>query len=1165
MLEVGGGTAATTSYLVPALKEMIQSYVWTDLAPSFVNAARREFGDRPAMQFQTFDLELDPFLQGLHPQSFDIVIASNVLHATSDLRKTVANARSLLRAGGLLLIAETVEKQPWVDLTVGFTSGWWRFKDRDLRPAYPLISRQTWLDLLSQSGFTAGAYPDHAQGVLAQQCVITAIAQKDPVTSSRRILIVSNEPHVTPTESASLANSLASQANSTGAQVVLTSTKEDALEAVQNFFSPMALAASVIPERSDIYFLAAAELTMSSNNHDPIAWQHEVLGQALRWTQALITQDRVDQCRLWFITCGAGGPEVQSPDGATLAGFARSVQSEYTDAQFLTIDLDPANAGIAGAKLDAAAADLWRLRNLPAGGMLQYSLRRDQLLAPRLATHHLSKPGRDPHLHRADSASTQRLHYSSDAGINGLKLDWEVRQTPVDDEIEIAISATAINFHEVLSAVNCDGKEHLAPGGECAGVVERIGPGVTGFSPGDPVLALGSGLMADFATLNQHRIWRKPSRLAPSGSATVLIPFLTARWSLEHVARLRPRERVLIHAGAGGVGLAAIQEAHRLGATVFATAGSEEKRQFLRSLGIAAVFDSRSTRFAEEVQEATSGRGVDVVLNSLSGDKIDAGLSSLALGGRFLEIGEVGVLTAAEVSAIRPDIAYYPVHLRQALESLLPEVRSVLDAVLADLESGLLQPLPHTSFPLDQASSAFRFMASGRHIGRVLLEPRTNARRNRHDRTLQFRANGAYVVTGGLSGLGKLTVEWLVEHGAGCILAIGRNLPDAGTEAAFGLLRETGAQILCHRCDVSNVFALELAIRSIPVEYPLRGVIHSAGVLADASVAELTSEKLHSVLAAKVAGAWNLHQATLTADLDFFVLYASAAGVLGSRGQANHAAANAYLDALAHYRHGLGLTALSIDWGAWSETGAAVRYGVLDRSKLVGVGPISPQNGLTLLGKLLQSDLTQVLATPVDWPAWAASAKAEAAANRDLLFNLLGQPSGLSEVSTHDSAPSFGAAPKQAAVSPRSPDMQAATKWSDILLAAPQQQQIPRLEALVEERIRAVLAMPATQSIESDRPLQEYGVDSLLSIELRNVLSIEVGQKLPATTLFDYPTLRSLTGWLFRDVLKLDRQTAFVPQSANEVSVPDLISGVSSLSEEEVERLFQQRMAGIRD
>ena len=1171
VLEVGGGTAASTNYLLPALDGLIESYVWTDLGPSFVKAARREFGERALIEFQSLDLERDPMEQGLDPQSFDIVIASNVFHATSDLRKTIAHVRSLLRPGGVLLLAETVDKQPWIDLTVGFTSGWWCFNDRNLRPAYPLISKRAWLELLSQSGFDQCAgFPDHADGVQGQQSVMTAALAAYP-QSSDRVLIVSSAIDSAFPKPANLVSALALRAKSSGIDAVVASINEDASKVVAAFFSPNHRADATVPGRTDIYLLAAAELIPNTDNHDPIAWQSKVLGAALRWTQALITQNRLDQCRLWLITRGAFGPKVQTPDGATLAGFARSVQSEYPEAHLAAIDLDPANPD-----LDAAAGHLWRLRPAAGEGMLQYALRHDQLLIPRLKTYHLSKPSSPPHADHGNGSSTRRLHYSPDSGIDGLKPMWEARQSPSTGEIEITITAAAINFHEVLSAIH-GGDSHVAPGGECAGVVERVGSGVTGFIPGDPVVALGSGLMADFATMNQDRIWKKPPSLTAAASATVLIPFLTARWSLATIAKLKPGERILIHAAAGGVGLAAVQEAHRLGAIVFATAGTEQKRAHLRGLGVAAAFDSRSTRFAEEVQVATASRGVDVVLNSLNSNKIQAGLSILAPGGRFIELGELGILTADEVTAIRPDIAYHPVHLRQALEAVTPEVRAIVDSVLADLASGVLQPLPHTSFPLDQASSAFRFMAAGRHIGRVLLEPRpaprpesrpefrpesrTVTRRDLDAAHPRFRADAAYVVTGGLGGLGKLTVEWLIQHGAGCVLALGRSAPHAEIEAAFAQLRQTGAQILCHRCDVSDALALQLALRTIPAEFPLRGVIHSAGVLADAAVVELTAEKLYSVLSAKVAGAWNLHQATLTADLDFFILYASAAGVLGSRGQANHAAANAYLDALAHYRRGLGLTALSVDWGAWSGSGAAVRHAVFSRGKLAGVRSIPPQDGLAILGQLLQSDLTQVLASPVDWPGWAGNAQAEAAANRNLLADVLRPSVKPSHSEPILPRPSDTKLPRLN----HPPFLRAELVWRVTLLATAEPQRCAHLETLVEDRIRTVLAMPATQSIESDRPLQEYGLDSLLSIELRNLLSNDVGEKLPATTLFDYPTLRSLTGWLFRDVLKLGKQEALTPQDTNLSIGQDLFSGVSSLSEEEVERRFQQRMAGIRD
>src|SRR5579859_301599 len=747
----------------------------------------------------------------------------------------------------------------------------------------------------------------------------------------------------------------------------------------------------------------------------------------------------------------------------------------------------------------------------------------------------------------------------------------EERRAPAHGEVEIAITAAAVNFHEVLSALSVseDGSQNegVGPGGECSGVVVRVGADVEDLEAGDEVVAIGWGLMADFATLERNRIWKVPPGMSVEDAATLLIPFLTARWSLEHVAKLQAGERVLIHAGAGGVGLAAIQEAQRLGAVVFATAGSEAKRAYLRGLGVEAVFDSRSTSFERGVFEATGFQGVDVVLNSLAGEKIAAGLRTLAPGGRFIELGEKTVLTDAEALVMRPDVGYSRVHLRAALAEASPEILDVIRSVLVDVEAGVIRPLPWKRFALDQAAEAFRYMASGQQTGRVLLAP-GDAPHEAPRRLSVVRRDGAYVVTGGFKGLGLLVVEWLAQQRAVCVLALGRSEPSPEAAARFSRLNDDGSCIVSRQCDVSDEAALRDALDEIPSRFTLRGVFHSAGVLDDAALSQQTAARFRSVLTPKVAGAWNLHRLTLAAPLDCFVLFSSAAGVLGSRGQSNHAVANAYLDALAHFRRDrLELPALSINWGAWSEVGAAVRHGVVQRSEGSGVTPITPADGLRLLGRLLQEDVAQVLVSKVDWRKWAESSRAEAASNADLLKHVL-RPTEAGGNRESEAGQLSGRASGRATGASDGPN---GGPWRAELLAAPEARRMQVLEARVEDRIRAVLSLPGTQFIDPARPLQEYGLDSLLSIELRNALSADLDSKLSATALFDYPTLAALTDWLFRDVLKLQIAEAENSRPSSEPGddraqerARDLLEGVAALSDDEVDRMFQEKMAGMR-
>ncbi len=943
------------------------------------------------------------------------------------------------------------------------------------------------------------------------------------------VLIVSNDSANQP-----LAVSLAEVARASGAVVTMAG-----LSAAQDVLDPWFSGPSLHPPANrHIFYLPGVESDQDPATVDPLAWQLNLLEGALAWTQALLAGGHASH--LWLVSRGAFGPSSTTPNGASLAAFARSVRIESPEIQATAVDLDP------GATPLQQAGKLWQLAEQAPTARTQFALRGAALWGPRLTPFKLTCPASTP-----APSETRRLHLPASGLLRDLRPSTESRQAPGPNQVEIAVHSAAINFHEVLSAC-VPGETHPdPPGGECSGVVVTIGSAVTDLALGDEVVAIASGLMSDFATIPRDRVWKKPAALTPEESATLLIPFLTARWSLETIARLQPGETVLIHAAAGGVGLAAVQEARRLGARFYATAGSEAKRQLLRDLGAEAVYDSRTTAFESEILLATGFRGVDVVLNSLAGEKTNAGLRSLAPRGRFIELGDHTALTDAEAAAIRPDITYHRVHLRAGLISLPPEIRAATEAILADAEQGNIQPLPYRGFDLAHAEEAFRFMAAGHHIGRVLLLPGITPERA----PFHIREDAAYVVTGGLSGLGRLVVEWLAARGAGCVLALGRRAPDAESAALFARLETSGSVILTPSCDVCEPESLASALASIPAHFHLRGIFHAAGVLDDASLARQNPSRLRNVLAPKVAGAWNLHQLTQSTPLDCFVLFSSAAAIFGSPGQANHAAANAWLDALAHFRRDrLGLTALSINWGAWSETGAAVRHGVIDRKQLAGVRSISPSQGLDLMERLILDDRTQALVSWVDWPVWSRHAKAEAAANADLLSRLLARPKSLPKPASHATASA------SAILSPGHP---AATgNWKATWLDSPENQRRALLDAHLEERIRSVLSMPS-QPIDPARPLQEYGLDSLLAIELRNALSIDMETKLPATTLFDYPTLASLTNWVFHDVLKMPAISVSSESSPpqNPGQPGDVLSGVATLSDDEIDRLLQQKMA----
>ena len=453
-------------------------------------------------------------------------------------------------------------------------------------------------------------------------------------------------------------------------------------------------------------------------------------------------------------------------------------------------------------------------------------------------------------------------------------------------------------------------------------------------------MALAAGAFSSSVVTAAPLAVAAPRGLTLSEASTLPIPFVTAWFALHEAARLKSGERVLIHAAAGGVGLAAVQLAQRAGAEVFATAGSETKRAYLRSIGVRHVMSSRTTDFADAIREATGGQGVDVVLNSLSGEFIDRSFDAIANGGRFVEIGKSG-WTAERVAALGRGIEFTELDWTGVARTQPAAIHDILSRIVAEVERGALKPLPQHQFAITEAADAFRFMAQAKHLGKIVLTHQQPAVGP------VIRADRTYLVTGGLSGLGLATAAWLAEQGARTLLLTGRREPTAEARQQLAILERDGVKVEIHVGDIAEEADVAAMLARPGVDLPLlAGIFHSAGVLDDGALAQQNWQRFRTVMAPKVRGAVLLDRASASQPLELFVLYSSVASVLGSAGQANHAAANAYLDIFAHARRARGLHALSINWGVWSEIGAGVRHGVDKRVQSQGIATIDPTRRL---------------------------------------------------------------------------------------------------------------------------------------------------------------------------------------------------------------------------
>jgi epothilone polyketide synthase D len=802
--------------------------------------------------------------------------------------------------------------------------------------------------------------------------------------------------------------------------------------------------------------------------------------------QALASMGYRDPPRLWLVTRGAQavrGTDVHASQ-TPLLGLGRVIVLEQTDLRCARVDLDPAAPS---GEVEALLAEL-----LADDAEEEIALRAGERWVSRLDRRVPDGQRRE----RIEPAGDRPYHLEIDKPgvLEHLVLRACERRSPKRGEVEIAVQAAGLNFADVMQAMGfvfgADGGP-IPLGAECAGQVVAVGEGVESFRVGQEVVAFAPFSFATHVTIHEVLVAPRPMALSHAQAASLPVVLMTAWYALERVARLRAGERVLIHSATGGTGQAAMQVARHLGAEIFATAGSPEKRAMLRAQGVEHVMDSRTLDFSEQVLAATGGQGVDVVFNSLSGAAIDASLAALAPDGRFVEIGKRDIYADRPLGLghFKKSITYSHVDLA-GLTMRRPEVVSkLLREVMELVDRGVLQPLPVETFPISRAADAFFKMAQARHTGKLALtidDPSASIRVP-VEVAPTVRPDGAYLITGGLGGLGLTVARWLAEQGARQLVLTGRSGASSPEQKeAIAALSAAGAQVTVVKADVADPAQVEGVLKAVAgTGAPLRGIVHAAGLLEDGLLLKQDPARFRRVMAPKVLGAVNLHLLTRDAPLDFFVMYSSAAGLMGAPGQANYAAANAFLDGLAHHRRAHGVPGLSIDWTTFSEVGlAAAQQNRGARVTSQGVRSLSPSEGITILSRLVQTDRAQVGVVPLDIRQWLEFFPA--AASSRTLSRLVSayragatRPTGDPEVMKR-------------------------------LAAATPEQKAGLIEEVLSKLVSQVLRIPPGK-VAVKEPLTGLGMDSLMGLELRNRIEATLGVTVPATLLWTYPTVSALS------------------------------------------------------
>ncbi|NNE90007.1 MAG: amino acid adenylation domain-containing protein [Verrucomicrobiales bacterium] len=1098
VLEIGAGTGSLTQRILPAFPADRTEYLFTDTGPLFVANAKDKFGEQyPFVEYAMFDVEKDPVDQGIEPHNYDIIIASNVIHATADLKQTLNVVRRCLAPDGLFMFVEVTWRRAPLDNVFGLLPGWWRFTDTDLRERSALLSRSRWESLLTEcdyrdvTSFISSPKPEEDQEacLIARAPEPVEIPVEEPVDEEQ--LVESESPadeekpklevYLVMSDYSGVGKALETTLEERGVKVILTggyaAEVEERIEELES--------------DGDVTRVIVHALSLDHPRTDKL--DAETLNRAqdtgVRSVHNLVkmitAREWDSKPKLFFLTRGTmpvmEADELPGLASAPITGILRVANNEFQDFQWTQVDLDP----------DGSEYELQDLADeiLMSDRELEVAFRGDHRYARRV--HRVKTEDLPPLTTNAVLENGEvlpyRLQIDKPGILTNLSLNLTTRRDPDPDEIEIQIKAGGINFRDVMKALG------MYPGNpvdlkwfgdDFSGEVVRVGKNVKDLKPGDNVVGMAPYCFRSYVTVHRNLVFRKPDTMSHADAATLPTVFLTTHYAINELARMRKGERILIHAGTGGVGQAAIQIAQHLGLEIFSTAGSPEKRQMLRDQGVDHVLDSRSLEFADRIMEITNGEGVDAVLNSLAGDFIPKNFSVLRTFGRYLEIGKVDVYGNSKIGLepLRNNISLFIIDLAQHLQDKPDYIAEMFSDLEKMFYAETYQPLPNKTFPITDVVDAFRYMAAGKHVGKNVLDfdvPEIQvgpATEEGH----KFNPEGTYLITGGAGGFGLELAGWMAQNGARHFALMSRSGPKDDALDKIAALQKMGSSVMDARGDVTKREDIDQIVAEIQkTDAKLIGVIHGAMVLDDEFIVELDEERFDNVLLPKMLGAWHLHQATLGIPLEHFISFSSFSAVIGAVKQSNYNAGNCFLDQLSYYRRSQGLPALTFNWGAL--TGA----GFVDRNEktkeylqLVGLGSTDMDETLELFSRGIPTDAVQLGCARVDWAA-------------------LGRFS-----------PSVGQSEMFKYVVPRSGGSGGESMAARIL-EAPADKRMGMVEDVIAQQVGAVLGTDSGR-IDKDTPLTNLGLDSLMAIELVNRIEDKMGMSMPMGSVLNGPNIRDL-------------------------------------------------------
>lgn len=1047
-------------------------YYFTDISPGFLAKAADRFDtDATIMEYGTLNIENDPIMQGFEPESFDLIVCANVLHATKSIQETLENCKILLKPGGQLVLSEVTIKRIFCGFIMGPLPGWWLGED-DGRTGGPLLDVVEWDAALKIAGYSGVDLDVRGDKEGSKEPVSLVVSTKPVVKVEQEVLKFAV---IRTADAASVALSDAILAH-------LKREEKDVISLLWPQFS--------IEDVKDRHCISLVE------------WQSPLLANisSADWdTLRLLIDGSVGT--LWVT--GGAAIECTEPHKSLMVGLARAIRNENAGARLATLDIDTADrVDLVASSLAIVGVAVAHSNSESVEG--EYAARGSTVFIPRVERTTSVDDSLRKYEAKGEPESTSFIGCGRPLKLTiktpGL-LDtfrWqedEVYYTPLQDHwIEIKVKAVGLNFKDVLVALGNLNENKL--GVDVAGIVTRVGSGVTSVKPGDRVMTASCDTFANFVRFPSQGAIPMPESMSFEDAASMPLIFLTAFYSLVTAGQLQRGETILIHAAAGGVGQAAIILAQHIGAEIFATVGSQEKRELIsEQYGIPDdhIFSSRDLSFAKGVNRMTGNKGVDVVLNSLAGEALRQSWHCLAKFGRFLEIGKADLFanTGLDMQPFLENKSYIGVNLLDFENNPTPRAIKLWDDVAQLIKNGSLKPVqPVQQFTFAEIEKAFRYMQTGKHTGKVVLRVDDDDVVPAVPRTPKVGiVDDATYIVAGLGGIGRELGRWLAEKGAKHLVFLSRSAASGHDNKAFieDLRKTYSTNAIAFNCDVGNRAALQAVLTEISHLPPVTGCITGAMVLKDTLFDSMTAEDLQITVGPKVHGTWNLHD-LLPKELDFFIMLSSLAGVMGHRGQGNYGAGNIFQDYFSSYRRSLGLNAMTIDIGYLLSVGfVADNDQYVDHVKSMG------------LKVMHNSDLHGLVAIAME-----GSDAHPAEVMCGLPFNEYDPKwywmednrfSGLRTVANGTSSSSSSSVSLKEELS-RSPDLNAAV---DLISDA------------MAERLARLMMIPAAD-VDVNKPLSAYGVDSLVAVEVRNWIAKEILVETSVFELMANVPMRQLAG-----------------------------------------------------